>query len=283
MPEKTFVLSAFGDEISMDLQEQLKTMRDLNIKYLDIRGAWDKNVLQFDNDDVAKIKQGCKEYGLKVGWIGSPIGKSPITIPIKEELAKLTRIFEIAESVGTNRIRIFSFYPPDIKDYLHYDLYLNKATDRIGRMVNMAEKKGFYLSLENEKDIVGDIPERCYFILHDINSPHLRFTWDPANFVQVGVSRVVERAWNLLGHYITCVHVKDALLTNGKVKAAGEGDGQVKDLLTNLRDANYPGFLSLEHHLGKSVSNTYYAANALRKIITELGCTEAKAFVDTRR
>lgn len=278
MAKKTFVVSAYGDEISSDLQEQLKIISDLNIGYLDIRGAWDKNVLEFDNDDVAKVKKGCEEYGLKVGWIGSPVGKSPITVPMEEELARLKRIFEIAESVGTNRIRIFSFYPPDTSHNMRYDLYLKEATERIGQMVKLAEQKGFYLSLENEKGVVGDIPERCYFILHDINSKHLGFTWDPANFVQSGVSRVVERAWNTLGHRITCVHVKDALLTNGKVKPSGEGDGQVKDLLANLRDANYNGFLSLEHHLGKSVSNTYIAINALRKFISELGCTESKEF-----
>jgi sugar phosphate isomerase/epimerase len=276
--KKTFVISAYGDEISSDLQEQLKVIKELNINYLDIRGAWDKNVLEFDNNDVAKVKQGCKEYGIKVGWIGSPVGKSPIIIPMEEELAKLNRIFEIAESVGTNRIRMFSFFPPDTSNNMHYDLYLKEATDRIGQMVKLAEQKGFFLSLENEKGVVGDIPERCHFILHDINSQHLKFTWDPANFVQCGVSRVVERAWDRLGKYITCVHVKDALLTNGKVKPSGEGDGQVKDLLSNLRDTNYKGFLSLEHHLGKSVSNTHIAINALRKFITELGCTEAAEF-----
>ncbi len=41
----TFRISAFGDEIAPDLDEQLTTLRSLAIGYLDLRGAWGKNVL----------------------------------------------------------------------------------------------------------------------------------------------------------------------------------------------------------------------------------------------
>lgn len=278
MPLKTFILSAFGDEIANDMEEQLKVIKKLEISYLDIRGAWEKNVLQFDDDDVATTSRLCNKYDLKVGCIGSPIGKVPITIPIEQEISNLKRIFKIAEGVGTRRVRIFSFYPPDTKHNMRYDLYVKEATERLARMANLAEREGFYLSLENEKEVVGDIPERCYYILHDINNPHLRFTWDPANFVQSGVSRVTERAWSILGQYVNTVHVKDALLVDGTVKAAGAGDGQVKDFLAKLLGKGFNGFLSMEHHLGMSPDNMIYAVKTLRKITAELGCVESKTF-----
>jgi sugar phosphate isomerase/epimerase len=278
MSPATFVLSTFSDEISPDLQEQLKVLKKLDIGYLDLRSAWDKNVLQFSDDDVTKVNRLCKEHGIIVSCIGSPIGKTPISDPIEKELFNLKRIFRIAEGVGTRRVRIFSFYPPDTKNNMRYDLYVKEATERLARMADLAKREGFYLLLENEKEIVGDIPERCYYILHDIDSPHLRFAWDPANFVQVGVGRVTERAWPLLGQYTTYVHVKDALLVDGTVKAAGEGDGQIKEFLTKLRDKKHQGFLSLEPHLGGGPDNTVYAAKALRKILVELGCVERKIF-----
>jgi L-ribulose-5-phosphate 3-epimerase len=280
MSPATFVLSTFADEINPDLEEQLKVLRELNIGFLELRSAWGKNVLTFNDVETANVSRICRNNGVQVSCIGSPIGKTPITAPIDEELTNLTHIFKIAEKVGTRRVRIFSFYPPDIKSNLHYDLYVKEATERIARMVDLAKQEGFYLLLENEKEIVGDIPERCYFILHDINSPHLRFTWDPANFVQVGVGRVTERAWPLLGQYTAYIHIKDALLADGTVKAAGEGDGQVKEFLTKIRNQGYQGFLSLEPHLGGGPDNTALAAKALRKILGELGCVESKTFKD---
>jgi sugar phosphate isomerase/epimerase len=96
--------------------------------------------------------------------------------------------------------------------------------------------------------------------------------------VQSEVSRVTERAWSLLGKYFNTVHVKDALLDYGKVKAAGEGDGQVKDFLEKLLNKGFNGFLSIEHHLGRDPQNMYYAVNALRKITTKLGYVESKIF-----
>lgn len=271
MAKKAFILSAFGDEIAIDMEEQIKIIKKLDINYMDIRNAWGKNVLQFSDDDITKTSQLCKKYGISIGNIGSPIGKVPITVPIEQEIANLKRIFKIAEGVGTRRIRIFSFYPPDTKNNMRYDLYLNEVTEHLALMTDLARQEGITLSLENEKEVVGDIPERCYYILHDINSPYLRFTWDPANFVQSGVSRVTERAWYLLGKYVNCVHVKDALLFDGTVKAAGEGDGQVRDFLMKLLGKGFNGFLSIEHHLGMSPENMTYAVKTLRKILVELG------------
>ena len=45
------------------------------------------------------------------------------------------------------------------------------------------------------------------------------------------------------------VQVKDALVADQTITVAGEGDGQIPELLANLRDAGYRGFLALEPHL----------------------------------
>jgi sugar phosphate isomerase/epimerase len=149
----------------------------------------------------------------------------------------------------------------------------------------MAEREEFYLLLENEKDIVGDTPERCQAILGAINSQHLRFAWDPANFVQVGVTRPMDQGWPLLGDDVGYVHVKDALATDGRVCAAGEGDGQVRELLLALRRSHYQGFLALEPHLaiaGRSggfsgPEGMRYAVSRLRQLMSQAGCVEQPA------
>jgi sugar phosphate isomerase/epimerase len=294
MSSATFALSAFGDEIADDLREQLQLLRELQIGHLELRGVWGKNVLHLDDDEIARVRQTCTEYTISVSCIGSPVGKSPITDPIEQEMSNLTRIFQIAEAVGTRQVRVFSFYPPDTSSNAHYDEaryseYVEEATSRLAQLTELAQREGFLLLLENEKEIVGDTPKRCHAILSTIASPHLRFLWDPANFVQVGVVRPTERGWPSLGPYVAHVHVKDAVLADagrrpGNVRAAGEGDGQVGELLSALRDSGYQGFLALEPHLAiagpssgfSGVTGMTHAVEALQQLMGELGCVEVR-------
>lgn len=264
-----FTLSAFGDEIAPDLDEQLRVLGDLHIGYLDLRGAWGKNVLHMDDGDVARVRQLCDRRGVVVSCIGSPVGKTPIADPLEREVANLTRIFRIAETTGARQVRVFSFYPPDMSSNARYDEYVAEATARLARLADLAGREGLLLLLENEKEIVGDTLARCHALLSGVNSPHLRFLWDPANFVQVGEARVTERGWPLLGSWVGGVHVKDALLADGSVRPAGEGDGQVGELLSELRASGYRGFLSLEPHLGGGASDMARAAAALRRLLQD--------------
>jgi sugar phosphate isomerase/epimerase len=185
--------------------------------------------------------------------------------------------------VGTRRVRIFSFYPPDTRSNVHYDNYLEEATSRLAHLTEMAQREGFYLLLENEKGIVGDTLARCYAIVSAVDSPHLRFLWDPANFVQVGEKQPTGQGWASLGSFVTHVHVKDAVLADGSIRPAGEGDGQVGQLLARLRDSEYQGFLALEPHLAvaghsggfSGVSGMTRAVEALRQLMAQHGCKEA--------
>ena len=291
MTSATFTLSAFGDEIAEDLHEQLRLLRELHVGHLDLRGAWGKNVLHLDDDEVARVRTICDKHGIAVSCIGSPVGKSPIIDPIDRESSNLTRIFQIAEAVGTRRVRVFSFYPPDIRTNARYGEYVTEATSRLARLADLAEREGFVLLLENEKAIVGDTIERCHAILSTIGSPNLRFLWDPANFVQVGEARPTERGWQALGPHVAYVHVKDARLADGCVCAAGEGDGQVAELLTALQESGYQGILSLEPHLAlagpssgfSGPSGMAYAVAKLRYLMGELGCVEAAPGTETPR
>lgn len=281
----TFTLSAFGDEIADALEEQLQVLNELRVGGLELRNAWGKNVLRMDDDEVARVHQECAAHGVKVLCIGSPIGKSPILEPIAQEERNLDRIFQIGEKLGTRRVRIFSFYPPDTSTNARYDEYVDEAAARLARLAERAGSAGFVLLLENEKGIVGDTIARCHALVSKVNNPHLRFLWDPANFVQVGEERVTERGWGTLSPYLGYVHIKDAQLADGKVRAAGEGDGQIPELLTRLKEAGYEGVLALEPHLAvaghssgfSGADGMAYAVRALRKVMAEVGCSEAPA------
>lgn len=276
-------LSAFGDEIAEPLEDQLDLLKTLNVNGLECRTAWGINVLRLTDEQARRVRQLCDDAGIAVRCIGSPIGKSPITDPIETELANLDRLIDLGAILGTRNIRIFSFYPPDISTNTHYDQYVSETIDRLGQLTEKAASAGYTLLHENEKEIVGDTPERCQALLAGVNSPHLRLIWDPANFVQVGVENLTERYWDTLSPYIGYVHIKDARLADGTVTAAGEGDGQIPQLLTRLKDAGYAGVLALEPHLKVAGHSTgfsgtegmTYAVNALRQVMAAAGLEEA--------
>ena len=77
------------------------------------------------------------------------------------------------------------------------------------------------------------------------------------------------------------VHIKDCDL-NGSVKAAGEGDGQVPELLTQLISDGYQGMLALEPHLASAAHSSgfsgpdgmAYAVEALRAVMRNVGAKE---------
>lgn len=76
---------------------------------------------------------------------------------------------------------------------------------------------------------------------------HFRAVFDFANFVQCGQDTM--QAYELLKPYIAYIYIKDALFANGQVTPAGWGDGQVKEILCQVKESGYQGYLSLELHL----------------------------------
>jgi sugar phosphate isomerase/epimerase len=244
MSEAAFTLSAFGDEIDDDLATQLDVLASEGIYHLELRGAWGANVLDLDDAELARAAALLRERGFGVSAIGSPIGKSRLDQPPTFELDRIERAIAVADALGTRLIRVFSFYVPPGEAARHRD----EVLERMASLAERAERAGVTLLHENEKEIYGDIAERCEDILSTVSSPALRMAFDPANFVQVGVRPMAE-AWPRLAGYSTHIHIKDAIFDGGHVCPAGAGDGDIPALIAALVERGYRGFLTLEPHL----------------------------------
>jgi sugar phosphate isomerase/epimerase len=238
-----FILSAFGDEIDADLETQLQLLAGEGVHALELRGAWGKNVLDLDQTELQRAHALLKQYGFRVSAIASPIGKSQLAQPRSYEQERMQRAIAAADVFGTRFIRVFSYYYEGSPS-----LVRGEVLRRMAQLAYLAERAGYVLVHENEKEIYGDTPERCYDLLSSVNSPALRMAFDPANFVQCGVHPMHE-AWPLLAEYVDHVHIKDAHMADGTVCPAGQGDGEIPALLAILRESGYNGFLTLEPHL----------------------------------
>jgi len=268
-----FTLSAFGDEIDADLQTQVNLLRELAVPFIEFRSAWGKNVKDLTDEELHRAQAICSAGGIGVSCIGSPIGKTPLLAPLAEEIAVLQRVFRACDLLQTRHIRIFSFYPPDPD----HDAYLAQSIERLGELTALAAREGCTLLLENDEELIGDNISRVHAILSSINSPHLRYAWDGANFVRSGVLQPTTHAWDTLYPFLGTVHIKDARIDRSQ-RAAGEGDAEIIDLLRKLVTVGYIGFLAVEPHPYlvdgrgeiKGAEGMTYAVAALRKLLAQL-------------
>ena len=243
-----WTLTGFADEISPELEEQLETLGEESIGYMELRSVWNTNVLDLSDDEMDRVKSAAAQRGIGISSIGSPIGKVPVTEPFGPHLERFRRALHAADVMETPYIRVFSFFIPEGHEPGHYR---EEVLDRMGIMAGEAEDSGVTLLHENEKEIYGDVPSRCVDILDGVGSPALRAAWDAANFVQCGVSPYDE-GYASLRPYVEYVHVKDALYGSDTVVPAGEGDGQLPETLSALRASGFDGFFSLEPHLASA-------------------------------
>ncbi len=240
-----FIISGFSDEIDSEITKQFSHLNKLGISYFEPRGINGVNIADIDDNQLAQLKKDMSDYGIKVSSIGSPIGKISIKDDFEPHLEKLKRVIHIAKELGTKYIRIFSFFIPQGEDA---SIYRDEVLKRMRAMCDLAEKEGVILLHENEKEIYGDIADRCLDIFENVKSPALMGVFDPANFVQCGED-VYPKAFNMLKKHIVYMHIKDAL-PDGEVVPAGYGVGGVENIVSDLYASDYEGFLSLEPHLG---------------------------------
>ncbi|MEO8973264.1 MAG: sugar phosphate isomerase/epimerase family protein [Ktedonobacteraceae bacterium] len=241
-------LSAFADEISPDLDEQIAVLQRENIHFLELRGAWGVNVLDFTDEQVARIQSTLDTNGISVSSIGSPIGKVPVDSSFEEHMRRFERAIQLAHIFQTPYMRIFSFYAPASRaSEAAPSEWRDEVRWRLRALTVRAREEGITLLHENEKDIYGDTIARCVDILHSVNDEHFRAILDPANFIQCGQIPYPD-AYETLRPWVRYMHVKDAL-SDGAVVAAGEGVTNWPTLLQRLHSDGYDGFFSLEPHL----------------------------------
>lgn len=261
-------VSAFADEISPEIITQAGLLKEESIRHIEFRGTGGKKVAQLSAEELREIKLYFDESGIKVSCIGSAIGKFPIIGDLSRHFDEYLHIQEVAKMLDCGYIRLFSFYCPEDKPP---EAYADRVASELSRYAAEAKKAGLVLLHENEKGIFGDTVERCKWLFEACYSDHFRGVLDPANFVYYGI-KPNEEAYPLLEPYLAGFHIKDAVREHDKFTnvPAGAGQGQLRELLRQIKLSGKPYTLALEPHLKPRSPETFRTAvQAFKQLLKE--------------
>lgn len=245
------MLSAFADEYSRELGEQLRFLRENGVGAIEPRFIGEKNIADLTTQEAKALRVALGD--IRVSAIGSPLGKISLADAFAPHLEKAKRVFETANLLGTGNVRVFSFYlrPGQTRADARAEVL-----ERMDAMLTLAEGFGVTLCHENEADIYGESPEDCLDLL-DAFGGRLRCVFDMGNFVLGGYAPWPE-AYEQLKGYVEYFHVKDAL-SQGAIVPPGCGEGCIGEILGQfVRETGRGVFATLEPHL-----QTFDGLNAL--------------------
>ncbi|HRT82639.1 MAG TPA: sugar phosphate isomerase/epimerase, partial [Oscillospiraceae bacterium] len=104
-----FIFSAFSDEASKDINEQIAACKANGITHMELRGVNGKNISEFSVEEAKELKKLLDDEGMKVSSIGSFYGKICIDDEFDEHFEMFKNTVAVADVLDTEYIRIFSF------------------------------------------------------------------------------------------------------------------------------------------------------------------------------
>lgn len=162
---------------------------------------------------------------------------------------------DMAVTLGTNRLRVFAGH----HDEIGFEKALGWIIEGLKEGAAYAETQGVVLCLENHGTLAGK-GEQVKAILDAVNSPALKANPDTGNFMTVNQNPV--DAMKIVAPFTGSVHFKDFRhakpgetehvyegLEGSRVvgTSIGEGDVDLPNVVKQLRDAGYTGYLTIEY------------------------------------
>jgi len=261
--KSSFRVAVINDEISQDFGHDCEVAsREFGMEWIELRSAWDKNILKLDSHEVAEAQRILKKNKLrvtdiasplfKVDWPGAPKSKfSPkrdqfkadFTFDQQDEVLK--RSIDLAKTFGADRVRCFDFWRLD--DQTPYRAAIN---EKLQDAADKAGKQGIILVLENEGSCNTATGAEAARVLNAVKSQYLMLNWDPGNAASRG-EKPYPDGYNLLpkdriGH----CHCKDVVKKQDgyEWKAMGRGIIDWVGQFKALKRDGYHYAVSLETH-----------------------------------
>ncbi len=261
---ETFKLSIITDEVSQDFAHACEVAsREFGLHWVELRAMSNKNVINWDAQDIAEAKKILQRFNLRVSEIASPVFKtdwpgapksefSPknpqfgADFPYEQQDDLLERAFALAKAFDNPPIRVFDFWRlADQKPYR------DAIDDRLRQAAVKAGQRGARLTLENEMACNTATGAEAARLLNAVREKALMLNWDPGNAAAHGEKAFPDGYSKLPKDRIAHMHLKDVVdKTNGKYEWAAMGKGKIDFVgqFRALKRDGYTGAMSLETH-----------------------------------
>ncbi len=254
-------LTGFADEAAAAIDGQIKATKALGWTNIESRkaGANGENIHDISDAEFDVVAGKLQDAGVTINCFGSAIanwGKG-IDEPLDSSLAEVRRAIPRMRRLGTKLVRIMSFAV--LKDRGPDDQMEAERFRRVSELSKMFADAGMQAVHENCMNYGGMGWTYTQKLID--NCPGLKLVFDTGNPVASDDRTKPEpypkqSAWEFYTHvkeHIAYVHIKDGIWHPDTAKAeytfCGEGEGDVKRIVTDLLDNGYDGGFSMEPHL----------------------------------
>ena len=242
--------SVITDEVSQDPGEVIAFAQAFHLDGLELRTICGKGLLEMDDTLIEELRGRFQDAGLAVCCFSLPLFKCDVADLATQEaqIAAFPRLLQYAKALGTERMRGFCFWKCE-------DPYA-RLREVYGKIAPMAQDAGITIVLESDPSVNGHTALKLREMIECIDHPAVQALFDGGNYPFVPDAQTPLESYGVLRGKIRHVHVKDSVREGNGAHAVciGEGEGQVREILSALRDDGYNGWLSLETHYRLDVS-----------------------------
>lgn len=203
------------------------------------------------NAQLERVGRTLSDNGLGCTIHGPFMDLCPAAVDMEIRRVSIKRLLDIVQIARQFKPKVVVFHPGynDLHHGENKALWLKNSIDTWGKLAEEAQKYGLTLALENifEKD-----PLLLAKLLKTINSPHLTHCFDIGHY-NIFADYPLADWLDILGPYITELHLHD---NNGEWDehlALGEGSIDIKEIFRHIKERNINPELVIEAHTEERV------------------------------
>lgn len=276
--------TGFADEAAATLEGQIKATKTLGWKYIESRTIDGVNIHDLPEDKFEEAAAKLEEAGVMVNCFGSAVanwGWSPLDDQdFQATTEQLKRAIKRMKKLNCKMIRGMSFKAQWSRPAWDKEIEDN-VFRKVNALVRMCEEADILYLHENCNNYGGMSWKHTLKLLDQIKSPNFKLVFDTGNpvinFDRSQGDELNERqsSWEFyrnVREFIHYVHIKDAIFKKRSIDGgfnqvvftfAGEGEGDVVHIVTDLLRRGYDGGFSMEPHMKKVFHEVNSEQNAM--------------------
>ena len=255
-----FKLGVITDGISRDFEYALDTMVETGLEYVELQYLWEKQVGDLTDADIQRVKGLIDTRNLKVSCISHhnlsalPVDTAVVVPAYREHITTLQRCIDVAQALGTNLVRIFSFRKEMVlfgAEPVISEGAWKTLMNRLEEPLQIADDAGITLVMETA--ISGNVTSAFLArkLIDELDVPHLKVLWDPCSSLYCTEVPYPD-GYEIIREHIAHIHLKDGVVNlpaatfDFCAMRQGQMDPYYNDIVDALKRDGYDGTISLE-------------------------------------